>query len=109
MAVTYDPTEVHGQLAVSGSEVALATASTGLWFWVVKRLTLTNISASPVAASLTYDGLVQTEFDIPANEVVEFIWEDQGYLVQASLALNITVDTVDVINYKLDGLMGYLS
>jgi hypothetical protein len=108
MTVSYDPTELHGQIAVSGSEVELATSIIATYFWVMKRLTLTNISASPVSASLTYDGLLQYPFDIPAEEVVEFVWGDQGYVIREGKSLSITVDTVDVINYKLDGLVGNL-
>lgn len=108
MATSYFPTGLSAQIGTSGSPVPIVSPG-ATEVWCVHRLTLTSITGVPVSVTITYDALEYASFDIPGNGMVELAWGGPGHVVNPSSDLSIEVDVVDVINYKVDGVLGTVS
>jgi len=105
MATSYLPIGLSDQIGTSGSPVPIVSPG-ATEIWCVHRLTLTSITGVPVSVIVTDDALEYASFDIPGNGRVELGWGGPGHIVNPSSTLNVEVDTVDVINYKVDGVLG---
>jgi uncharacterized protein involved in tellurium resistance len=105
MATNYFPTSLEGQIGTAGSPVPIVSPAASE-VWGIHTLTLTSITGVPVSVTLYVDALEYCSFDIPANDVVEFRWGGPGHVINPSSVFSIEVDLVDVINYKVDGVVG---
>lgn len=108
MATSYFPTGLSDQIGTSGSPVPIVSPGAAE-VWCVHRITLTSITGVPVSVTITYDTLEYSSFDIPGNGMVELSWGGPGYVVSPSSNISIEVDMVDVINCKVDGILGTVS
>jgi hypothetical protein len=108
MATSYFPTGIEDQIDTAGSPVAIVSPGASE-VWCVRRLKLTSIAGVPVSVEITIDTQEYSSFDIPANDAVEFSWGGPGLVINPSSALNVEVDLANVINYKVDGLLGTIA